>query len=112
MDYTDLVTGADAVFFLANLVTTSPSKDIQKEACWTLSNIAAGTFPQIQTVLDSGVLLHIVALATSSSTGEGKDNGGSSLRVDAEVRSEASWVILNASSCGSDAQIEQLVDYG
>jgi len=108
VDYTDLVTGADAVYFLADLVITSPSKDIQKEACWTLSNIAAGTFPQIQTVLDSGVLLHIVALATS-----GHNKGGdSSLRVDAEVRSEASWVILNASSCGSDAQIEQLVDYG
>lgn len=97
---------------------------------------AAGTFPQIQAVLDSGVLLQIVKLATSSSPGSapgpgpvtgGKrtkgsrgvvaksgagGSGGSALRVDAEVRSEASWVVLNASSCGSDAQIEQLVDYG
>ena len=84
-------------------------------------------------MLDSGVLVHIVALASSSSmhdtvVGKHKKSrsraGGTSkdetqqekdkgvLRVDAEVRSEASWVILNASSCGSDAQIEQLVECG
>ena len=69
--------------------------------------------------------MHIVALATSSTlqekssskkkgankTGKNKESNNS-MRVDAEVRSEASWVILNASSCGSDAQIEQLVNYG
>ena len=50
MDYTDLVTceEADAVVCLARLVagsstsTSSSGKDLQKEACWTLSNIAAG----------------------------------------------------------------------
>ena len=46
VDYTDLVTceEADAVSCLAALVASSPSKDLQKEACWTLSNIAAGKF--------------------------------------------------------------------
>merc|ERR1712087_151294 len=32
--------------------------------------------------------------------------------ADQEVRSEACWVVLNATSCGSDAQIEILVSEG
>ena len=35
------------------------------QACWTLSNIAAGTVEQIQTVLDSGALPSLVELASS-----------------------------------------------
>ena len=46
------------------------------------------------------------------SGGEDSAAGAAARRVHAEVRSEASWVILNASSCGSDAQIEELVEYG
>lgn len=93
-----MATEAGAVASLCNLVTHS-NRDIQKEACWTLSNISAGTVTQIQKVIDSGIMIHIVALARSKET-------------DSEVRSEASWVVLNASSCGSDAQIEQLVEHG
>lgn len=93
-----MATEAGAVASLCSLVTHS-NRDIQKEACWTLSNISAGTVSQIQKVIESGILVHIVALARSADT-------------DLEVKSEASWVILNASSCGNDAQIEQLVHYG
>ncbi len=32
--------------------------------------------------------------------------------TDLEVRSEAHWVVLNATSCGSDSQIEYLVLQG
>ncbi|CAN0466784.1 unnamed protein product, partial [Hapterophycus canaliculatus] len=63
------------------------------QACWTLSNIAAGTVEQIQTVLDSGALPSLVELASS--------HGG----ADPEVRSEAGWAVLNATSCGSDHQV-------
>jgi hypothetical protein len=75
------------------------NREIQKEACWTLSNIAAGTIEQIQYVLDSGSIPHLVSLASSEDT-------------DTEVKSEACWVVLNATSCGSDAQIEYLVKQG
>ncbi len=68
------------------------NREIQKEACWTLSNIAAGTVDQIQCVLDSGCIPSLMGLASSDST-------------DAEVRSEACWVVLNATSCGSDSQV-------
>ena len=50
-DYTQHIIEAGAVPCLRNLVGHS-NREIQKEACWTLSNIAAGTIEQIQTVLD------------------------------------------------------------
>lgn len=54
---------------------------------------------QIQQVLDSGAVPYLVHLARAADT-------------DPEVKSEACWVVLNATSCGSDQQIEYLVQQG
>jgi len=97
-DYTQHILEAGAVPCLRQLVAHS-NREIQKEACWTLSNIAAGTVEQIQTVLDSGAVPSLVALASAKAT-------------DPEVKNEACWVVLNATSCGSDHQIEYLVKQG
>lgn len=97
-DYTEIILDCNAVPKLKELVTHS-NREIQKEACWTLSNIAAGTVDQIQAVIDSGAIAPLVTLVSDKTT-------------DQEVRSEACWVVLNATSCGSDAQIEVLVDEG
>lgn len=97
-DYTEVILECNAVPRLQELITHS-NREIQKEACWTLSNIAAGTVDQIQAVIDSGSIPPLVKLV--------KDK-----RTDQEVRSEACWVVLNATSCGSDSQIEVLVDEG
>lgn len=97
-DYTEVILECNAVPRLKELVTHS-NREIQKEACWTLSNIAAGTVDQIQAVIDSGAIVPLVRLVRDSKT-------------DSEVRSEACWVVLNATSCGSDSQIEVLVDEG
>lgn len=97
-DFTEIILACGAVPRLKELITHS-NREIQKEACWTLSNIAAGTIDQIQTVIDSGAIPPLVSLARDSST-------------DQEVRSEACWVVLNATSCGSDEQIEVLVAEG
>ena len=97
-DYTEVILECNAVPRLKELVTHS-NREIQKEACWTLSNIAAGTIDQIQAVIDSGAIPPLVQLVQDKKT-------------DQEVRSEACWVVLNATSCGSDSQIEILVDEG
>jgi hypothetical protein len=97
-DYTEVILECGAVPRLKELITHS-NREIQKEACWTLSNIAAGTVEQIQAVVDSGAIPPLVRLVRDKKT-------------DQEVRSEACWVVLNATSCGSDSQIEVLVDEG
>ena len=97
-DYTEVILECGAVPRLKELVTHN-NREIQKEACWTLSNIAAGTVDQIQAVIDSGAIPPLVKLVRDKKT-------------DQEVRSEACWVVLNATSCGSDSQIEILVDEG
>lgn len=97
-DYTEVILDCGAVPRLKELVTHS-NREIQKEACWTLSNIAAGTVDQIQAVIDSGAIRPLVEIVQDKKT-------------DQEVRSEACWVVLNATSCGSDSQIEVLVDEG
>ena len=97
-DFTEVILECNAVPRLKALINHC-NREIQKEACWTLSNIAAGTVDQIQAVIDSGAILPLVSLVNDETT-------------DQEVRSEACWVVLNATSCGSDAQIGVLVTEG
>ena len=97
-DFTNVIVEADAVPRLKGLISHT-NKEIQKEACWTLSNIAAGNIDQIQAVIDSGAISPLVRVINDKNT-------------DQEVRSEACWVVLNATSCGSDRQVETLVSEG
>eukprot|EP00557_Chaetoceros_sp_GSL56_P003529 CAMPEP_0176489156 /NCGR_PEP_ID=MMETSP0200_2-20121128/7126_1 /TAXON_ID=947934 /ORGANISM="Chaetoceros sp., Strain GSL56" /LENGTH=1024 /DNA_ID=CAMNT_0017886255 /DNA_START=213 /DNA_END=3287 /DNA_ORIENTATION=+ len=97
-DFTEVILDCKAVPKLKSLINHE-NREIQKEACWTLSNIAAGTVDQIQAVIDSGAISPLVLLVNSEHT-------------DQEVRSEACWVVLNATSCGSDQQIGVLVTEG
>ena len=98
VDYTEVVLEYDAVPRLRELIDHE-HREIQKEACWTLSNIAAGTPSQIQAVIDSGAIPPLVKLVNNENT-------------DKEVRSEACWVVLNATSCGNDEQIDILINEG
>lgn len=98
VDYTEVVLDFGAVPRLRQLVEHE-HREIQKEACWTLSNISAGTPSQIQAVIDSGAIPPLVKLVNNENT-------------DKEVRSEACWVVLNATSCGNDEQIDLLVKEG
>eukprot|EP00514_Thraustochytrium_sp_LLF1b_P003167 CAMPEP_0184508464 /NCGR_PEP_ID=MMETSP0198_2-20121128/776_1 /TAXON_ID=1112570 /ORGANISM="Thraustochytrium sp., Strain LLF1b" /LENGTH=763 /DNA_ID=CAMNT_0026898253 /DNA_START=767 /DNA_END=3058 /DNA_ORIENTATION=+ len=98
-DYTQQIIDCGAVPCLQQLIGHS-NREIQKEACWTLSNIAAGTIDQIQCVLDSGSIPTLIELASKHAN------------TDPDVRIEACWVLLNATSCGSDSQIQFLVNSG
>ena len=98
VDFTEIILDCGAVPRLRRLIG-SPSREIQKEACWTLSNIAAGTSSQIEAVLASGAIPPLAAIVNDPET-------------DKEVRSEACWVVLNATSCGNDSQIRRLIGEG
>ena len=68
-----------------------------KEACWTVSNITAGTKEQINAVIQSGCIEPIVHLLKHG---------------ELEIKREAAWAISNATSGGELSQIQQLVQYG
>jgi len=111
-DFTQHVIKSGCIKPLRRLIR-HPNREIQKEACWTLSNISAGTHSQIQAVLDSGCIAPLVDLALGEVGGGGGGGSGESARgVDKEVQSEACWVILNATSCGNESQIRTLIDAG
>ena len=47
---------------LLQLLNSTQKKSIKKEACWTISNITAGTKDQIQAVCDAGLVPPLVYL--------------------------------------------------
>ena len=68
---------------------------IRKKACWALSNISAGTFGQIQAILDrSGLYQKLMKMATED---------------ELLVRREASWVICNFTINPSASQLSFLL---
>lgn len=71
-------------------------KSIRKDACWTLSNIAAGNCAQIQCVLDGGFLTKLRRILIDSS--------------DVSAQKEAAWTIANVITGGRTAQICAIVD--
>ena len=71
---------------------------IRKEACWVLSNIAAGTHKQIGAVVRTkGCIQRVTEMAMSSEW---------------EVRKEAIWVVSNIASGGTVKQIMSVVEAG
>ena len=72
-------------------------KSIIKEACWTISNITAGTKDQINAVIEAGCIDPIVHLLKHG---------------ELEIKREAAWAVSNATSGGELTQIQQLVSYG
>uniref|UniRef100_A0A8C3V4V6 Importin subunit alpha n=1 Tax=Catharus ustulatus TaxID=91951 RepID=A0A8C3V4V6_CATUS len=70
---------------------------IQKEAAWTLSNIAAGPSQQIQQIINCGLLAPLVELL---------DKG------DFKAQKEAVWVVANFTTGGTVEQVVELVRSG
>ncbi|KAH9605589.1 hypothetical protein KSS87_016327 [Heliosperma pusillum] len=82
---------------LFNLLTQNHKKSIKKEACWTISNITAGTKDQIQTVIEAGIVGPLVHLLQNA---------------EFDIKKEAAWAISNATSGGSHDQIKYMVSQG
>jgi importin subunit alpha-6/7 len=71
---------------------SSSKEAIRKEACWTISNITAGNYNQIQSVIDANLIPPLIHLLQH---GEFK------------TKKEACWAISNATS-GGLAKPEQI----
>ncbi|PIN01020.1 Karyopherin (importin) alpha [Handroanthus impetiginosus] len=82
---------------LLNLLTQNYKKSIKKEACWTISNITAGSRDQIQAVIEAGIISPLVVLLQNA---------------EFEIKKEAAWAISNATSGGTNEQINFLVREG
>ena len=63
---TQVIIGCGALTCLLHLLKTAQKKSIKKEACWTISNITAGTKDQIQAVIDAGAAPRPTALLAVS----------------------------------------------
>lgn len=59
---TQVVINCGALNCLLTLLTANHKKSIKKEACWTISNITAGTKEQIQAVIQADIMPPLVAL--------------------------------------------------
>jgi len=81
-----------------SLLLEDEHRDVHQEACWTVSNIAAGTSEQIQALISSQIMLHLIRLLQES-----HDN---------QVREEAAWAISNVASGGKAEQIRMLLGLG
>lgn len=75
-----------------------PKRTVRKEACWVVSNIAAGTERQIGTVIKTkGCMQRLTQMAISSEW---------------EVRKEAIWVVSNIATGGTDKHIMSVIEAG
>ena len=87
----------DAGFFThADMLLNHPKKNVRKETCWVLSNIAAGTPDQISQLLKNREELNsLINLAEHSEW---------------DVRKEAVWTISNIATGGTDEHVHALVE--
>lgn len=74
------------------------NKKLRKEACWGLSNIAAGNRTQIQAILDHAPLMEILIY--------------NALNAEYAIQLETIYVLCNAINGGTHEQIQKLVGMG
>ena len=80
-------------------LVSAKSRTIRTEACWAVSNIAAGTASQVDALVTTpGMLPAVLAQASAA--------------ANMLVRKEAAWVLSNACSNGSASSIRTLVAAG
>lgn len=97
-EQTQQIVNAGALPILGQLVTAGAKVQERKEACWAISNVAAGTPQQLAAVLQSGVLLPVSRAL---------------LHAEAEVKKEACWVVCNAvhGSASSPQQVLLIAEH-
>eukprot|EP00253_Pinus_taeda_P023799 PITA_23799 len=83
---------------ILHLLTIQPTKKtITKEACWTISNITAGTRSQVQAVINAKIFPPLIFLLANA---------------EFDIKKEAAWAVSNATAGGDDEQINYLASQG
>jgi importin subunit alpha-1 len=95
---TQLVLDSHGLIPIAQLLM-HPKKSIRKEACWVLSNIAAGTPAQLNCIYNVPELIPKVLHQLSTST-------------EWDVRKEAAWVICNMITSSAQPRLIHLIELG
>ncbi|KAG7657540.1 Armadillo [Arabidopsis suecica] len=93
---TQCVIDSGALPCFLNILTHNYKKDIKKDACWTISNITAGTQEQIQMVIEANLIDPLVHLLQYA---------------EFDIKKEAAWAIYNVTS-GCHDQVKYLVEQG
>mmetsp|Transcript_3142 Transcript_3142/g.7211 ORF Transcript_3142/g.7211 Transcript_3142/m.7211 type:complete len:567 (+) Transcript_3142:89-1789(+) len=96
-DQTQAVVDASVLDHVCPLLAY-PRKNIRKETCWMLSNIAAGTHYQVDCLVSRTDVMSAVISALSGDQWD--------------VRKEAAWVLSNICTGGTTKHIEKLVEMG
>ncbi|KAK6107939.1 Armadillo/beta-catenin-like repeat family protein [Brugia pahangi] len=87
---------ANALNYIHRLLLDGDQK-MKREVCWVLSNVAAGTSSQIQTIFDAGIIPSLIQVLKTETF---------------QVRSEACWVIANTITGGNREHIARIVREG
>lgn len=93
---TQVVLNCNALPALYQLLNTEKDT-IVKEACWTISNIAAGNMQQIQAIIDANIFPVLINILRTA---------------EYKTRKEAAWAVTNSTSGGTAEQIKYLVSVG
>jgi hypothetical protein len=81
---------------MAPLMQPRVERLIRKECCWTLSNVAAGKYAQVQAVLDSGLMPFVIRCMSDP---------------EPEVQKHAARVVANISVVGTPEQCRAAVEH-
>ena len=71
---------------------------LRREACWTISNITAGSTTQIHAVIHANLVLPLIEILKNDD--------------DFQIKKEAMWAIVNAISGGTREQIMHFAERG
>jgi len=103
---TSVVVQNGALPVLKKLMLNDSKTSIRKEVIWTLSNITAGTHYHIQSIIDEGIIIHLLNMVESTHKCSEIDS------VDFDICKEAVWAVSNATGGATLEQIEYLVHLG
>ena len=93
---TQAVVDADFISACAILLD-NPKRNIRKETCWALSNIAAGSPAQLNVLMANVKVVPGIVEALSSGT-------------EWDVRKEAAWIVSNIATSGQHTHLMNLVE--